>query len=163
MNIQYKRSHIICGICVWPFPFSIWICGSSFSKVSMLFRCYTFSRLVCPPWLTRQTPAIPFIPCDFPCFWFLVTSKHWLDSIIYPLTLTFRWMHTIREENHQYVQMERYGNFWAWNFTSISCKIDICRYGPWPPVQRRECFYSCYTSPFHLCRFPCASSGPGVI
>lgn len=126
LNIHCKNSHIICGLCVWPFPFSIWICNSSSSKVSVLFRCYTFPWLVCSSWLTKQTPVIPFIPCDFPCFWFLVASKHWLDSIIYPLTLTFRWMRTIREENHKYVQMDvgtmSDSNF-SWAFMTA--------WGPW--------------------------------
>lgn len=37
MNIQCKCSHIICGLCVWPLPLSIWICSSPSSKVSVLF------------------------------------------------------------------------------------------------------------------------------
>lgn len=45
-------------------------------------------------------------------------------------------------------------DFWVWTSTSISYEIHICRYRPWPPLQRREYFSSCYRSPFHLCQFP---------
>lgn len=115
-------------------------------KITNMFRwMYDQCLTLTSAGLSRQTEVL-----DLSLFTFLLKQPNTLLSSIKKKRL---WSYI----------MERYGNFWAWNFTSISCKIDICRYGPWPPVQRRECFYSCYTSPFHLCRFPCASSGPGII
>lgn len=43
MNIQYKWSHIFVVFCIWSFPLSIWIRGSSSSNVSVFFLYFILS------------------------------------------------------------------------------------------------------------------------